>query len=84
MEDKNFISRNLKIIVKNKYENTKAVVEILYHYGVIGNEELILPKNSIGRSKVKTSFSYREDGNPDPDYGKRFIIHYALRKALNL
>lgn len=66
---------------KKRYKGTKDARQIildLYRFGVIGN--------SYNDSKAvhRTIWAYRMDGRIEPDFNKRFTIHYAMRKALGL
>lgn len=64
-------------------DDIKSVVQILYHYGVLGNSIQINRNRPHEKPKYNTFFGYREDGHLDADFDKRFVVHYALRKSLS-
>lgn len=69
-----------KIIFQNQQlaiiTNLDEALEMLYRYGAIGNMKAITPKD------IKFYFGYREDGSEPLNYGEKFTVHFALRKAL--
>ena len=69
-----------KIIFQNQQlaiiTNLDEALEMLYRYGAIGNMKAITPKD------IKFYFGYREDGSETLNYGEKFTVHFALRKAL--
>ena len=57
----------------------KKLLEILYRIGLIGNQ---FYRNKGNRDSYMVQFSFR--GNPNVDYDKDFLVHYAVRRYLNL
>lgn len=91
---KNFGRRTFEFSLLEQYYNSnigeysclldlKSVVKTLFRYGVLGNSKSVECR-SPEKHRYRTYFSYREDGNLEPDFNKRFIVHYALRKVLSL
>ena len=67
---------------KNSYnaiQDLKSSIEMLYKFGVLGNTW-----HNSATNQYNHTWAYREDGFPDADFGKKFCIHHAMRKELNL
>lgn len=70
---------------KNHYPNIsdiKDCIETLYKFGVLGNSWQ--PPGTKSSRRLKFSWGYETDGNPSPDFQKKFTLHYGLRKAFSL
>ncbi|WP_315111003.1 P-loop ATPase, Sll1717 family [Clostridium intestinale] len=63
-------------------EDIKVCIDFLYKFSIIGNSWS--DKSKKNRQKFKTSWAYRSDGNPIPNYEHTFIIHNALQKHYSL
>jgi len=60
----------------------KDCIETLYKFGVIGNSWK--PPGTKSSRRLKFSWAYQTDGNPSPDFQKKFTLHFGLRKAFSL
>ena len=60
----------------------KDCIETLYKFGVIGNSWK--PPGTKSPKRLKFSWGYQTDGNPSPDFQKKFTLHFGLRKAFSL
>lgn len=70
---------------KTSYPNIsdyKEAIVSMYKLGVVGNSWTTTDDN--GNEKYRISWGYRKDADYEPDFGKNFVIHSALRKKFSL
>lgn len=64
------------------FKTPEEFVDYAYEYGIIGNTWMNTDANAKKRKLY--SWKYREDGSDTPDYSKKFTVHLALRKSLQI
>lgn len=86
LEIKNYYDENVESF--KGITNLKECINFLYCFGILGNswedQNKKYNTNPKRRKFYKQSWSYRPDGNNNPDYTKEFIVHYGLRKKFSM
>lgn len=70
--------------VITKFKDPKEFYTVCYNFGIIGNvwKKEKDKKNGNKNNKKNYSWKYREDGRGVPNEKEKFVLHFALSKAL--